>query len=185
MTNKEKFINNMHKARTEHIRWVHVIKLLVSGVDIDENKIELDATRSQFGVWYYDEAMLFRLSISRLVLEKIENILMELHDEYMKIYSIYYGNKKNNRFSSFFGERTRISANEMKLSQGYYEDIVRLSDILKKELNIFEIHLKSFSDEQFDELINFTQKEESASQRVETKYTSIDNGLYRYGARGR
>lgn len=99
MTNKEKFIHNMHQARTAHIRWVHAIKLLISGMDADEKQITLDATHSQFGVWYYSEAMLFNLEISRLVLEEIENILMELHDKYMKIYPIYYENKKRNLLS--------------------------------------------------------------------------------------
>ena len=99
MTNKDKFIHNMHKARTSHIRWVNAIKLLVSGIDVDEKQITLDATHSAFGLWYYNEAMLFSLGNSQLVLEEIEIFLTDLHDKYTKIYPIYYDNKKRSILS--------------------------------------------------------------------------------------
>lgn len=185
MTNKEKFIHNMHQARIAHIRWVNAIKLLISGMDVDEKQITLDATHSQFGVWYYSEAMLFNLGISRLVLEEIENLLMELHDKYTKIYPIYYGSKKRNLLSEFLGGRTRASTHEIEFSHRYYEEIVILSDQLKNKLRIFEAQLMSLSDEKFDELSHFTQQEKSTPIVVEIKEISEDEGAYHYGARGR
>ncbi len=185
MTNKEKFIHNMHQARTAHIRWVNAIKLLVSGIDVDEKQITLDATHSQFGVWYYNEAMLFSLGTSKLALEDIENFLMELHDKYTKIYPIYYGSRKRNLLSEFLGGRTRASAHEIELSQRFYEDIIQLSDKLKQKLRIFEAQLMSLSDEKFDELSHFTQQEKSIPVVVEIKEVFEDKGAYHYGARGR
>ncbi|MCX6062335.1 MAG: CZB domain-containing protein [Campylobacterales bacterium] len=185
MTNKEKFIHNMHQARTAHIRWVNAIKLLVSGIDVDEKQITLDATHSQFGLWYYNEAMLFSLGTSQLVLEEIENFLTELHDKYTKIYPIYYGNRKRNLLSDFLGGRTRASAHEIELSQRFYEDIIQLSDKLKHKLRIFEAQLMSLTDEKYDELIRFTQQEKSISIEPNILAASIDEGSYHYGARGR
>ena len=185
MTNKEKFIHNMHQARTAHIRWVNAIKLLVSGIDVDEKQITLDATHSQFGLWYYNEAMLFSLGTSRLVLEEIENYLMELHDKYTKIYPIYYGSRKRNLLSELLGGRSRASAHEIELSQRFYDEIIQLSDKLKHKLRIFEAQLMSLSEEKFDELSSFTQKEELTSEAIEIETASENEGAYHYGARGR
>ncbi len=185
MTNKEKFIHNMHQARTTHIRWVNAIKLLVSGIDVDEKQITLDATHSPFGLWYYNEAMLFSLGTSQLVLEEIENLLTELHDKYTKIYPIYYGNRKRSLFGELLGGRTRASAHEIELSQRFYEEIIQLSDKLKQKLRIFEAQLMSLSEEKFDELIRFTQQEKSIPAVMEIQEVSEDEGAYYYGARGR
>lgn len=185
MTSKENFIHNMHQARTAHIRWVNAIKLLVSGIDVDEKQITLDATHSAFGLWYYNEAMLFTISSSRLVLEEIENLLTQLHDKYTKIYPIYYGNRKRNLLSGFLGGRTRASAHEIEFSQRYYDEILLLSDKLKHKLRILEAQLMSLSEEKFDELSCFTQKEESTPVVLESQEVSEDEGAYHYGARGR
>lgn len=185
MTNKEKFIHNMHQARNAHIRWVNAIKLLVSGIDVNEKQITLDATHSEFGLWYYNEAMLFSLGTSRLVLEEIENFLTDLHDKYTKIYPVYYGSRKRNLLTEFLGGKTRASSHEIEFSQRYYEEIVHLSDKLKQKLRIFEAQLMSLSEEKFDELICFTQKEEKIPLSLAIQEISEDQGAYHYGARGR
>jgi len=185
VTSKERFIHNMHQARTAHIRWVNAIKLLVSGIDVDEKQITLDATHSAFGLWYYNEGMLFSLGSSRLVLEEIEIILMDLHDKYTKIYPIYYGNRKRNLLSGLLGGRTRASTHEIEFSQRYYDEILLLSDKLKHKLRIFEAQLMSLSEEKFNELSCFTQKEKSIPVAIEIQEVSEDEGAYHYGARGR
>lgn len=186
MTNKEKFIHNLHQARTAHIRWVNAIKLLISGIDVDEKQITLDATHSEFGLWYYNEAMLFSLGTSQMVLEEIENIFTELHDKYTKIYPIYYRNKKRNILNEFLGGRTRASAHEIELSQRFYEEIVGLSDKLKHKLRIFEAQMMSLSEEKYDELIRFTQPETNIPIEPNVLEDSTqEDGSYHYGARGR
>jgi len=185
MTNKEKFIHNMHQARTSHIRWVNAIKLLVSGIDVDEKQITLDATHSAFGLWYYNEAMLFSLGTSQLVLEEIEIFLTELHDRYTKIYPIYYSNRKRSILSGFLGGRTRPSTPEIELSQRYYDEILLVSDNLKHKLRIFETQLMSMSEEKFDKLSCFTEIENALPIVQEIQEDSEDEGAYYYGARGR
>ncbi len=185
MTNKEKFIHNMHQARTAHIRWVNAIKLLISGIDVDEKQITLDVTHSSFGIWYYNEAMLFTISSSRMVVEEIEILLTKLHDKYTKIYPIYYGNHKRSILSGFLVGRTRASVSEIELSQRYYKEIIQLSDKLKQKLRIFESQLMSLSEDKFDELSCFTQKEKLVPANLEIQDSPEDEKAYHYGARGR
>lgn len=187
MTTKERFIHNLHQARTEHIRWVNSIKLLVSGIEVAENQITLDAISSEFGVWFYKEAMLFTLGTSRMVLEDIEVLFLTLHDKYMKIYPIYYGNKKKPLLGSILGAKSKASEYEIELSHRYYEEIVVLSDKLKHKLRILESQLMSLMDEKFDNAASFIETE-SVEEFIDLKIPEPANNeesAYFYGTRGR
>lgn len=185
MTTKERFIHNLHQARTAHIRWVNSIKLLISGIDVNEKQISLDATASEFGVWFYNEAMLFSLGTSRMVLEDIEKLFISTHDKYTKMYPIYYNKGRKNLFGTLLGRKNDISDHEREFAQRYYEEIVILSDQLKHKLRIFEAQLMSLSEEKFDEFSRFIEKEVLLPIELKIAESSNDESAYFYGARGR
>lgn len=186
MTNKEKSIHNLHQARTAHIRWVNSIKLLVSGIEVSADTIALSPTDSLFGTWFYDEAMLFSLGTSRMVLEEIEELLLSLHDKYMKIYPIYYGQKKKTLLGGLLGSKNKASEHEIELSLRYYEEIINLSDKLKHKLRILESQLLSLGEDKFDVVAGFTNV--TAAEPIELKIPEPINNeeeAYCYGTRGR
>jgi hypothetical protein len=186
MTNKEKSIHNLHQARTSHIRWVNSIKLLISGIDVSSESITLSATDSLFGKWFYEEAMLFSLGTSRMVLEEIEELLLSVHDKYMKIYPIYYGQKKKSLFGGLIGSKSKLSEYEIEYSQRYYEEIVTISDKLKHKLRILESQLMSLGEDKFDSVAAYSKSSVSSSEELLTSEPA-NNGeeAYFYGTRGR
>ncbi len=186
MTNKEKSIHNLHQARTEHIRWVNSIKLLVSGIDVSPDSIALSPTESPFGKWFYSEAMIFSMGTSRMVIEEIEVLLLALHDKYMKIYPIYYGNKKKNILGGFLGAKNKASEHEIELSIRYYEEIVNLSDKFKHKLRILESQLLSLGEEKFDRVTDFIDPiiEEPIILKVPEPQAVVEEAYF-YGTRGR
>lgn len=183
MTNKEKSIYNLHQARTAHVRWVNSIKLLISGIDIPSENITLSATDSLFGKWFYEEAMIFSLGTSRMVLEEIEELFLTLHDKYMKIYPIYYGKNKKSLFGGFLGSKTKVSEYEIEFSQRYYEEIVTISDKLKHKLRILESQLMSLEENKFALVTSDAQEEQMNLQIPEA--LNNDESAYFYGTRGR
>jgi hypothetical protein len=186
MTTKEKSLHNLHQARTSHIRWVNSIKFLISGIDVSTESIALSVTDSLFGEWFYEEAMLFSLGISQMVLEEIEMLLLTLHDKYMKIYPIYYSKNKKTFFTGFLGGKPKVSEHEIELSQHYYEEIVILSDKLKHKLRVFESQLISFGDDKFDAVAEFINAKVSTSPDLKNpKPINNTNDAYFYGTRGR
>lgn len=186
MTNKEKSIHNLHQARTEHIRWVNAIKLLVSGIDVSADTITLAPTDSSFGKWFYNEAMIFSMGTSRMVIEEIEVLLLALHDKYMKIYPIYYGNKKKNLLGGLLGTKTKASEHEIELSVRYYEEIVDLSDKFKHKLRILESQLLSLGEEKFDRVADFMvhEKEDPIILKIPEPVQEKEEAYF-YGTRGR
>ncbi|MDD2837963.1 MAG: CZB domain-containing protein [Sulfuricurvum sp.] len=186
MSNKERSIHSLHQARTAHIRWVNAIKLLVSGIDVPADTIALSPTDSPFGKWFYDEAMLFSLGTSRMVLEDIEVLLLSMHDKYTKIYPIYYGQKKRSLLGDIMGRKSHASEYEMELSLRYYEEIVLLSDKLKHKLRVLESQLLSIGEEKFADIAKFTQAAPSTPKQQPLNEEPKDSDeAYYYGTRGR
>lgn len=186
MTNKDKTIHNLHQARTAHIRWVNAIKLLVSGIDVSVESIALSPTDSLFGKWYYDEGMLFSLGTSRMVLEEIEELLLSLHDKYMKIYPIYYGQKKKTIIGGLLGAKSKASEHEIELSLRYYEEIIALSDKLKHKLRILESQLLSLGEDKFDAVAGFRNVDVAPSLELKIEEpVNNEEEAYYYGTRGR
>jgi hypothetical protein len=183
MSAKEKIIHHLHEARIAHIRWVNSIKLLVSGIDIPESDIELSPTDSLFGKWYYTEAQLFADTNARMVLEEIESLFLSAHDKYMKLYTIYYANKKKGMFSALLGSKKSITSVEAEFSQQRYEEIVLLSDKLKQKLRIFETQLMSMNDEKFEQIARFSERD--AIPSPQEREQESENGAYYFGTRGR
>lgn len=181
MTPKEQTLQHLYQARTAHIRWVNTIRLLVSGIDVPAETIALSPTDSDFGRWYYADAVRFSLGVSQMVLDEIETLLLAMHDQYTRIYPIYYGSKKKPLFGGLLGGRTKASAPEIEFSVRHYEEIVSLSDKLKHRLRVFESQLMSMGEEKFEHVptLPALQAAEPACE------PEIPENSYFYGTRGR
>ncbi|MGD9969613.1 MAG: hypothetical protein AB7S65_04100 [Sulfuricurvum sp.] len=183
---KENYIKHLQNARTEHVRWVNNIKLLISGVDITEKTIPLNPAESPFGKWFYSKALLLSVSNSRNVLEDSEEIFLRLHDVYMKIYPIYFGKKNKGILGGLFSKNTSTSTHETELAQRYYEEIIALSDQLKNKLRIFETQLHATPSEKFEELARFDEEELKPIEPANVvDEENSDDQAYFYGTRCR
>ena len=177
---KEKCIHNLHQARTSHIRLLNSLKLLVSGLSVDENKFKSHLSETEFGKWFYEEAMLFSMGNSRLSLDEIENTLLKFNDSFTKIYQIYFDNKASG-LGGMFGLKKKASNAEVELAQRLYEEMVVLSDRLKQKLRVFESQLSSMPEEKFTDKIFISTDEPKAQETV----IQEDSGTqYQFGARG-
>ncbi len=50
---KEEIITHLRAAKSAHIKWLQKAKLLINGVDIEEDAIPVNSTECKFGKWFY------------------------------------------------------------------------------------------------------------------------------------
>ncbi|MDQ7067319.1 MAG: CZB domain-containing protein [Sulfurimonas sp.] len=154
---KEEVVGHLRAAKAAHIKWVQKAKLLINGIDIEEGAIPVDSTECKFGKWFYsDGQMLNSLSNNPLeCMQTIENLHADLHDMYLKIFSVYFSqDKKVGFFSKMFGlSKKKISESEHKLAEGYYEKMETISHELLDEINRLERRLIAISDEKIEALV--------------------------------
>ncbi len=174
---KEQTIHNLHKARTAHVRTLNSVKLLVSGLNVDESQFKLGQTETAFGKWFHEEAMLFSTGNSRIHLEAMEATLLQLHDHFTKIYQIYFANSSG--IMGMFGKKNKPSDAEKELAKRLYDEMIVFSDELKQKLRVFESQLSSMPEEKFAQLAYTPEEEPSAEPKIED-----DGAQYHFGARG-
>ena len=154
---KEEVLNHIRAAKAAHIKWVQKAKLLINGVDIDENAIPVDSTECAFGKWFYSDGQILNaLSNNPLeCMQHIETLHFNLHDTYLKIFRIYFAeDKKAGFFAKFFGvKRIKPSIEEQELAYRYYEKMEQVSQELLNEINRLERRLVAVSDEKIESLV--------------------------------
>ena len=158
MNAKEKNIHSLYKARTAHLKWVNTLKLLVSGFAIDKKTLPPLLQDSEFGKWFYNEAMQFSRFNSKNVLEEMEILLESMYDIYANIYAIYFGEKSP--IKNFLGFKSSANKYEIELASRYYEDIVKLSDQFKNRFKVFESQILALSQEKHEAVQAFDSEEE-------------------------
>jgi len=153
---KEEILEHLRAAKAAHVRWVQKAKLLINGLEIDEKAIPVDATECKFGVWFYSDAQkLNSLSNNPLeCMQHIEGLHFQLHDTYLKIFTIYFTHaKKRGFFAKFFGfNKNNITEVEHELAQKYYLEIESISKELLNEIDRLERRLVAVAEEKIESL---------------------------------
>jgi len=155
--NKEDVIGHLRAAKSAHIKWVQKAKLLINGLDIEENAIPVDSTECKFGKWFYsDGQVLNALSNNPLeCMQSIESLHFKLHDIYLSIFNIYFSeDKKQGFFAKMFGlKRKQPTESELNLAKNYYTEMEDVSKALLDEINRLERRLIAVSQEKIENLV--------------------------------
>ena len=153
---RKDIVEHLRAAKAAHIKWVQKAKLLINGLDVQEGAIPVDATECKFGKWFYSEGQILHslTNVSPEAIARIEDSHSKLHDEYLKIFNIYFNKSKGGLLCQIFGlKRRNVSDEEYKFGQDYYDILENISKDLLEEINILEKHLIEVSEEEIKSLI--------------------------------
>jgi len=154
---KEDVLTHLRAAKSAHIKWVQKAKLLINGVDIEENAIPVDSTECKFGQWFYSDGQILNaLSNNPLeCMQSIESLHFNLHDKYLSIFNIYFSQeKKVGFFAKLLGfKKKAISESEHLLAENYYKEMEDVSKALLDEINRLERRLIAVPDEKIASLV--------------------------------
>jgi len=145
---KKRYVRNLHKARTSNARQLHSLKLLLSGLDIDKSNFTPNVTESVFGRWFYDEAVPFLSECCRQCLNGLEANMVEFHDHYGKIYALYYG-RQSAGVLGLLRMKRKITQTQIEAARRHYEEMLRLGDRLRQQLNLMHAFMDTLPDEAF------------------------------------
>lgn len=174
MDNKLKYITALRAARSEHNKWLHTVKIIVSGFQEDQKSIALNQSESPFGIWLNNEAILFSTLNSKASLMEIETLHNECYALYHQIYKTLL-TKKSGFFSSMLN-MNRPSSSDLIVAQNYYEDLVKISNALSNKMRTFENQVQANSPEKFEgiyldeEALSKHQDTQKAQKKEEPRY---------------
>ncbi len=149
-SDKDRYIASIRKARAEHNKWLHKIKLMISGLDMNKSAVELNQSESPFGHWLYTEAILLSTLNSKATLLEIEILFNICYSQYHKIYNVLF-NSNGGILNSLFGNK-KASSSDLIIAQNFYEELVEKSDELLNKIRIYENQVQANGEEKFENL---------------------------------
>jgi len=178
MSLKDEYLSYVREARVEHKKWMNQIRLIVSGLEDDKEKIPLNAADSPFGVWLYSKAMAYSISNSTLVLSEIEQLYDACYNEYHKIYALLFKSQSSGIIGSLFGGG-KASGSDYKIASQCYEAMLEKSDMLLGKLRVFESQLNATSNEKFESALQGSFTKSTSDMKVVQESKPKEQRYYR------
>lgn len=139
--NKEETLELLGAAKKAHIKWVNRARSLVEGLPVEKDAIPMDSTECQFGQWFYDEGQKLHAMPNMDCLDRIETLHFELHEHYLKIFKLFFGETKRSILSKLFKMKTKVSERDKEIARDYYQRLGEISKQLLDEIGKLERRL--------------------------------------------
>jgi len=127
-------VQNIQKAKESHLSQLRFIQLLIKGVELEEKKIYRSQYECIFGQWLFGEGQKLKEHLDVTLIDEIEKLHALWHDEYLKIYEIYFANKAG-FLTRFLGKEREISQMERDKATLYLNDLEGTTAQLIKKLD--------------------------------------------------
>ena len=149
---KQEALDHLRNAKKSHLKWLQRAQALISNFPIEKDAIPIDYTECKFGQWFYSDAQHIALMPGMDCISDIGKKHQSLHEEYIKIFAIYFGEHNKSFFSKLFNLRKHVSPTEQEIAKGHYENLKLISDELltyieKLERRISALPQSSFQNE--------------------------------------
>jgi mevalonate kinase len=148
---KEETLGQLSAAKKAHIKWVNRAKALVEGIPVEKDAIPVDSTECQFGTWFYGEGQKLNAMTNMECLGNIETLHFHLHDIYLKIFKLYFGETHRSFFSKLFRMKKQISDQEKEIAKEYFDQMKNVSKQLLGQIGKLERRLYAIPQTTFDE----------------------------------
>lgn len=152
--NKTETVNQLHNAKKAHVKWVQRAKALIEGLPIEKEAIPVDCTECKFGQWFYGEGQNLKALPSMDCLHEIETLHFNLHDIYMKIFKVYFGDMNRSFFSKLFNMKKHITDTDKAIAREYYDQLLEISHQLLDVIDRLERRLHAMTPEAFEKGIS-------------------------------
>ena len=87
-------------------------------------------------------------------LHEIETLHFNLHDMYMKIFKVYFGEMDRSFFSKLFNMKKKISDSDKDVAKKYYDQLLEISHQLIAVIDRLERRLHAMSADAFKESVS-------------------------------
>jgi hypothetical protein len=134
-------LEHIKGAKRAHQKWVESAHALISDISVEQNDIPVEHTKCNFGRWFYSEGIKLAQLDKIDNIEQIEEKHKQLHEEYRKIYNIYFAQDNRSFFGKLFNAKPIIYYDDKQLAKRSYENLQEISQELLSLLELLEKHI--------------------------------------------
>jgi len=146
---KDEIVKRLKNAQQAHIQWLACAEALISGTELEKEKIPLTYAECDFGRWYYGDGQCLLILSSFNALEKPHKTL---HGFYHEIFTILYGETKQSFLSKLFGSEKKHTAEKYEQAKTLLLPLEQASNQMVRTLRLLEAEVMTMSDNKFAKL---------------------------------
>jgi hypothetical protein len=144
-------------AKKGHVSWVHRAQLLIDGLPIDKDAVPLSCRDCEFGQWFYEHGQKLSVLGNVPYLNEIEKVHFDTHDQYMKIYRIYFAKNSRSLLSKLLSSKKKISDEDKELAKEHFKKLQIASNQLLNLISKLEYRLSAIPESNFNTNENKTE----------------------------
>ncbi|MDA3908037.1 MAG: CZB domain-containing protein [Sulfurimonas sp.] len=144
---KTKTLESIQNARRAHEAQMSKIKATIDGDKVN-NPTAVAKTKCAFGKWLYDDENHLRDILGSLFYDKIEVLHAKWHNEYFKLFEIFFKEQKKGFFTKIFGS-AKITEMEVDRAKLYYSELEVTTQELLKALGSSERRISALPESKF------------------------------------
>ncbi|MDD2790829.1 MAG: CZB domain-containing protein [Sulfurimonas sp.] len=144
---KAQSLEAIKNARKAHELQMKKIVALINGEEV-ENPTAVNKTQCDFGKWFYAEDGHLPKLLGALFYNELEVMHARWHMEYVRIFEIFFQNKKQGFFSKMIGVN-RVSNMDLDRAKLYYSELEATTNELLKALAVSERRLGALNESLF------------------------------------
>jgi predicted phosphoadenosine phosphosulfate sulfurtransferase len=146
---KKEILSQLRLAKSAHIQWRSYAQALVAGIPVEQDHVPVIHTTCKFGQWYYGTGQqLSSLSSYRA----IETPHEMLHQIYMQIFKLLFGEDDRSAFQKLFGSNAKIKKEHQNDAEGLMKNLLSVSGTLLEAINLLENEIKDLSEEELAQM---------------------------------
>jgi hypothetical protein len=146
--NKSKSLDAIENARKSHELQMAKIEALIFGKKV-ENPTAVAKTQCEFGKWLYNQDNRVKEILGALFYTEIETLHGKWHSEYLRIFEIFFKDKKPSFLSVFTGG-SKIQAMDIDKAKFYYSELQVTTNELLKILASSQRRISALSESKFE-----------------------------------
>ena len=147
---RNEMLDHLKGARRAHLKWVQSAEALISELPVDNNDVPVEYTACNFGRWLYSDGQKLAKLDGIKYLEEIAIKHQELHEEYRKIYNIYFGQDNRSFLGKLFNSKPKINNYDQQLAKKHYQKLKNISEDLLTLIELLEKHIAVLPRAAFD-----------------------------------
>ena len=153
MGNKAECSENLQKAENAHKQAMDNLDIFIRSFELKpielESRTPLNKTECLFGQWFYSNENI-KLHLGIQLYEKIDALHTSWHQQYAKIYEIFFKEQpKKSFFGSLFKSHT-IEEHEIDKAKVYFDDLKTITAELLKQLQVAKRRITAMSEAKFN-----------------------------------
>lgn len=147
---RESIIKNIEKARKSHLTQLQKVQFLVRGIPLDVDPTAVSKHKCLFGSWLYADEAFLKKALGASFFSEVEELHAQWHDEYQKIYQIYYVDSSKGLLSKLTGKKGKVSSLEQDKAKTYLAGLDQTTQELIKKIDILKRRINSLSPSHFE-----------------------------------